>query len=207
MLYPFSRFLSPARSRPPCAAAARKKRRGFNLIESAIVLGVVGLVIGGIWVAADSVQQSQRINETSSGVIAICDQITNLYRSMEQPVINESLDSLLIETEIIPPSWSTSGPIFTPLSTNSRIRIYRYAGSGSDAPGDIGIHLLNIPKAYCPRLLSTINAKSNSAIKSVTIGIGWWTTKTTFRLPYSGDMSSPCNDGDLIHLQFTCYRK
>jgi prepilin-type N-terminal cleavage/methylation domain-containing protein len=44
MLYPFSRLFSPARSRPLCAAEARKKRRGFNLIESAIVLGVVGLL-------------------------------------------------------------------------------------------------------------------------------------------------------------------
>jgi type II secretory pathway pseudopilin PulG len=30
--------------------------RGFNLIEAAIVLGVIGLVIGGIWIAASSVQ-------------------------------------------------------------------------------------------------------------------------------------------------------
>jgi hypothetical protein len=55
MLYPFSRLLPPARSPASCGLAARKKRRGFNLIESAIVLGVVGLVIGGIWVAAAKV--------------------------------------------------------------------------------------------------------------------------------------------------------
>lgn len=34
-------------------------RLGFNLIEAAIVLGVVGLVIGGIWVAASAVRNNQ----------------------------------------------------------------------------------------------------------------------------------------------------
>jgi type II secretory pathway pseudopilin PulG len=30
----------------------RQSQQGFNLIEAAIVLGVIGLVIGGIWVGA-----------------------------------------------------------------------------------------------------------------------------------------------------------
>ena len=105
---------------PPPAMTARKKRRGFSLIEAAIVLGVVGLVIGGIWYAAASVQQSQRINETSDGIIAMCDQLTNLYRSMPtQPVTNESLEDLLLKENIIPPNWSRSGMIFTPLNVDT----------------------------------------------------------------------------------------
>ena len=35
------------------AITGHRTRRGFNLIEAAIVLGVVGLVIGGIWIAYD----------------------------------------------------------------------------------------------------------------------------------------------------------
>ena len=49
----------------------RKSRRGFNLIEAAIVLGVVGLVIGGIWVAAAAVQQNLREADASKGLIQI----------------------------------------------------------------------------------------------------------------------------------------
>ncbi len=41
-----------------------RRRRGFNLIEAAIVLGVVGLVIGGIWVAAAEVSERMRIQRT-----------------------------------------------------------------------------------------------------------------------------------------------
>lgn len=38
--------------------------RAFSLIESAIVLAVVGLVIGGIWVAASAVNRERTLNRT-----------------------------------------------------------------------------------------------------------------------------------------------
>ena len=67
MLYPFFRLCRPARSPASCGPAAHKKR-GFNLIESAIVLGVVGLVIGGIWVAASEVRESFK-GKTTAGMV------------------------------------------------------------------------------------------------------------------------------------------
>lgn len=45
-----------------------RARRGFNLVESAIILGIVGLVIGGIWIAAAQVTTAQKINETAAGI-------------------------------------------------------------------------------------------------------------------------------------------
>ncbi len=47
-------------------------KSGFNLIESAIVLAVIGLVIGGIWVAAGKVAYDRKINGliTDFGIIA-----------------------------------------------------------------------------------------------------------------------------------------
>lgn len=39
----------------------KKRRRGFSLIEAAIVLGIVGLVIGGIWVATAAVKNRMAI--------------------------------------------------------------------------------------------------------------------------------------------------
>lgn len=43
------------------------QRRGFNLIEAAIVLAVVGLVIGGIWVAASAVTDHMKWVNTQKG--------------------------------------------------------------------------------------------------------------------------------------------
>lgn len=44
-------------------------RKGFNLIESAIVLGVVGFVIGGIWTAASSVRANSEFNDVKAGIL------------------------------------------------------------------------------------------------------------------------------------------
>ncbi len=46
-----------------------KKRRGFNLIEAAIVLGVVGLVVAGIWVAAAAISERREINNVKDFVL------------------------------------------------------------------------------------------------------------------------------------------
>jgi type II secretory pathway pseudopilin PulG len=44
-------------------------KKGFSLVEAAIVLGVVGLVIGGIWVAAASVKQRWFETKFSEGFL------------------------------------------------------------------------------------------------------------------------------------------
>lgn len=43
--------------------------KAFSLIEAAIVLAVVGLVIGGIWVAAVTVRHNFRVSELSAYVL------------------------------------------------------------------------------------------------------------------------------------------
>ncbi len=52
------------------------KKTGFSLIEAAIVLGVVGLVVGGIWVAASTVHEKMRINLAVSGINIISRNVT-----------------------------------------------------------------------------------------------------------------------------------
>lgn len=45
--------------------------RAFSLIEASIVLGVVGLVISGIWVAAATVQENMLANDIAKGLLTI----------------------------------------------------------------------------------------------------------------------------------------
>ena len=79
MLYPFSRLCRPARSPASDGPAARKKR-GFNLIESAIVLGVVGLVIGGIWVAASAVNENWKATKHAQEIVLIANRAMALLK-------------------------------------------------------------------------------------------------------------------------------
>ena len=52
--------------------------RGFTLTEAAIVLGIVGLILGAIWVAASSVYQNMRIARSSEELLQIAQHIRTL---------------------------------------------------------------------------------------------------------------------------------
>lgn len=54
-----------------CSHLQLHLRRAFSLVEAAIVLAVVGLVIGGIWTAAATVTENHRINETAIGILSL----------------------------------------------------------------------------------------------------------------------------------------
>ena len=56
-----------------------KKQQGFTLIEIAIVLTIVGLVIGGIWLAASTVLNNNRKTEATRQVIQIVQNTKNLF--------------------------------------------------------------------------------------------------------------------------------
>lgn len=62
---------------------SRFYKRGFNLIEAAIVLAVVGLVIGGIWVAAQGAQQKIRYNQYSKGMLIINENVRNSFKGTD----------------------------------------------------------------------------------------------------------------------------
>lgn len=79
-----------------------RKRRGFNLVEAAIVLGVVGLVIGGIWVAAAAVQSNLRKSDASKGLIQIVQNVRNLYYGQAGPNSEVDVTTQLIQANVIP---------------------------------------------------------------------------------------------------------
>jgi len=56
-----------------------RQTRGFTLTEAAIVLGIVGLILGAIWVAAASVYANLRVKQTSEQLIQIAQAIRALH--------------------------------------------------------------------------------------------------------------------------------
>lgn len=77
MLYPFFPALSPCS--PASGGPALRRKRGFNLIESAVVLGVVGLVIGGIWVASSAMIENHKVNKTVADIQLIVKSTQSLF--------------------------------------------------------------------------------------------------------------------------------
>ena len=62
-------------------ALCSKKRRGFNLIEAAIVLAVVGLVVAGVWVAAAAISEKREINNVKDFILVYSTQTGHSFHA------------------------------------------------------------------------------------------------------------------------------
>lgn len=107
---------------------ACKKRRGFSLIEAAIVLGVVGIVIGGIWYAATSVIQSQRINDTAAGILQIASGARRLFSHADYPTTastDTTVTSTVVSAGLFPADFKigSSGFAISPMGAMIRVHI------------------------------------------------------------------------------------
>lgn len=61
----------------------RSTRRGFTLTEIAIVLGIIGMILGAIWVAASSVYNNQRVARATNELLTIAQSVRSLYATSQ----------------------------------------------------------------------------------------------------------------------------
>lgn len=63
----------------------RTYNQGFSLIESMIILGIIALIIGGIWVAATAITSKLRINQAINEVFGIVQGTRNFFQITDYP--------------------------------------------------------------------------------------------------------------------------
>jgi hypothetical protein len=78
-----------------------RRQGGFNLIEAAIVLGVVGLIIGSIWVAAAAVGEKNRQKQAFAGFSQMIEWQHNTIRKFANNYPNGHSDWTLAAQFII----------------------------------------------------------------------------------------------------------
>ncbi|HBM91290.1 MAG TPA: hypothetical protein DD400_05400 [Rhodospirillaceae bacterium] len=52
---------------------------GFTLMEIIIVIGIIGFLLGGVWMATASIREQQRINKAFSNIMIIVQNVKSLY--------------------------------------------------------------------------------------------------------------------------------
>lgn len=92
------------------------RRSGFSLIEAAIVLGIIGLVIGGIWAAAAAVQEKNRIATLAGQLVQVRANMCKLFKG-HAPA--QMINSQIISAGVIPQGMLTQG-----LFKNSNVYFY-----------------------------------------------------------------------------------
>jgi len=88
--------------------ANTKNIRAFSLIEAAIVLGVIGLVIGGLWAAASTVRFKMQVNEITTGIMLT-------QRNMATYKSTGTMWCATNQMNILPQAWLNNGNFTGPL--------------------------------------------------------------------------------------------
>jgi len=142
-----------------------KNKKGFTLTEIAIVLGIIGLILGAIWVAASTVYINMKVSKALTEVAQINQAIRTLYQNQpltdSAPGLDETpalIAAKIFPSDMISPDNTTvlapwAGSTLTVLSAQGNVE---YA---SNAP-DFVLNFVNLPKSACIALLMAATGPS-----------------------------------------------
>lgn len=156
----------PANNEGPSVCLA-----GFSLIEAAIVLGVVGLVIGGIWVAASAVQEGMRLNKAIQALTVISSKATTVFGPADIEALGTqyyNIESVMIDMGAVPADMAQNGSIIDPWGRPMVVRLVG-ADITSSMPR-IGIEFTDVPVSTCKNLIARLPRAGF---------IGVWVTRPT----------------------------
>jgi hypothetical protein len=134
--------------------ASSRDQRGFNLIEAAIVLGVVGLVIGGIWIAASAVQEANRYRNLVGGFGFIVTQTQSILPASVFQGSDIGIDG--ISMGIWPKDWVNGTSRTNPYGGNSYITATNMFG-----PVEFRVSMERIPLDTCLKFMAAIDKYPN----------------------------------------------
>ena len=142
-------------------------QRGFTLTEVAIVFGVIGILLGAIWVAASSVSQNQHSTQATKQIMIIVQNIRSLYASQSGFSASEIaagyITTELVGAGVFPSdmgiivSAGNSTPL-NPWGGNTNILI------DSSNPATYWVEYSGVPQSACIGLMS---AAVNSGALSI----------------------------------------
>jgi len=149
---------------------APSRQRAFSLIEAAIVLGVIGLIIGGLWVAASVVRKHLQTNELIAGYFTAAQ---NIQRVVSASAANaywvaggspgggvNFTDAFLIGAGIFPANWIRNGAISSPFGA-VYVAVYPV----------LSFRFSGLPRSACIAFLTQV---STFAAQTGSSGAGGW---------------------------------
>lgn len=140
------------------------------MVEMAIVLGVVGLVMGGVWTLAVKVQQTARVKQAVEQVIALNKNIRNYYQTQACiPNGNQTATLLGLGQPIFPREMLSGGGVVD--LWNGGVQVL-----GANAGCDYVFRLsyLALPAETCAELVPKLTAagEASRGLIAVTINGG-----------------------------------
>jgi len=171
-----------------------QRKKGFTLTEIAIVLGIMGLILGAIWTAAAGVYSNQKEAKLQSEVLTVVQGVRSLYAtSTVGDIAGTNITTTLINAGIFPSDMYSGANGLTPYAGASGLAAF---GGKITTDGDgFIIEITSIPQAACVNILNNLGgngrdsglvlataAKTTNAATSA----GTAMTATTFPITASG---------------------
>ncbi len=152
------------------------KEAGFNLIEAAIVLGIVGLIVGGIWAAAASAYENMRQQTASKNLLAFAQNVRGFYANSGATAIDTSVTNAI--TQGLIPSDMRSGATAAVSPWATAVTLDTGAIGGINT---FGVLFTGLTRQTCINLiLRNTNASSGSGLIAVGGTATIPTTESTF---------------------------
>jgi len=147
------------------------KKRGFTLTEIAIVLGIIGLILGAVWAAATAVYSNIRVSQAEQGIT----QTAQAVRSMFAASGNTGVAALTIITTpgMFPVSWVNGVNYGNPWNPPTGVASY-VNGNGTF----FDIELTGVPNAACAALANYFGFSASSQNNGQIVGL-WGATVGT----------------------------
>lgn len=147
-----------------------KNNKGFTLIEIAIVLTIVGLIIGGIWVAASTVFTNNKNQALQKAMIQVMQNTKTLFANQgSSATATGTTLNALVQAGIFPPDMISSAStaanpvVVHPFSSNISTNAFTVTvPSSTTLTYRIGAASPNgLPPQACISLLTTLGSLDN----------------------------------------------
>lgn len=166
----------------------KQNQLGFNLIEAALVLGIVGLVIGGIFAAWGTVASQQRVRKASDMATVIVGQIRSAYASRttfdsSDTASGTTFTQALVAANLIPVEFLSGGNVKNPWGGNVLVT--------PDTTG-MTVRYDTVSSADCKKLANSVLGSARN--QGLTLIDGQAITTTTNFASISGNI---CSNGVL----------
>jgi prepilin-type N-terminal cleavage/methylation domain-containing protein len=136
-----------------------QNKKGFTLTEIAIVLGIIGLILGAIWVAASGVYNNQKVSKGNTQVLRVSQGIRALYATSATTGSADGTDVTqnLCNAGIFPSDSVVN--CATPAVSNpwnGATTVLTTSVSAAAAQDGFEVRMTGVPQAGCIALLSGI---------------------------------------------------
>lgn len=162
------------------------------MVETAVVLGIVGMVVAGIWVAVGILLQEKNTNDVRSQIIRLSEPARSYFR--DNPIFDGTrVTFVLVDMGAVPKEMTLQGGY---LRTTTR-HFVEVLGAG-DGSGHVDIIITGIPRSMCISLLRPLVMQTSGTVVAFRVN-----RETKFPVPYTGgDVAALCKyDGSTTNVE------